>query len=82
MAVGVDLNWPATEGNEDEDCLLDLNQAPLGDEEDECYHHRQRSPIQTQTSMDLEVPHWTPQCAGDDPTKSHGDVSVGKRVRM
>jgi hypothetical protein len=35
MAVEVDLNWLATEGNKDEDGMLYLNQAPPGDEEDE-----------------------------------------------
>jgi hypothetical protein len=32
--------------------------------------------------MDLEVPHSTPQCAPDDPTKSHRDAPAGERVRM
>jgi hypothetical protein len=52
-----------------------------------CYHCRRRSPTQTQTAMYLEVAHsipyaHAPQCALDDPTKSHGDAPAGEWVRM
>jgi hypothetical protein len=52
MAVGVDLNWPTTEGEEHEDGLPDLNEAPPGDEEEEqvvvnCCHPEEQKHVQT-----------------------------------